>query len=374
MIEQLPEGWQLVKFSDIANNISKRVEPAETELEKYVGLEHLEPDSLKIMRNGVPSDVKGQKLLVKKGQIIFGKRRAYQRKVAVADWDCICSAHAMVLEAKVGKVIPSFLPYFLQSDAFMNRAIAISEGSLSPTIKWKVLANQSFAIPAEIEQEKLLKILNKTQRNIEDVHQCIVSLNKVKLALRGKLFNSLEFTTIDEVAKVKTGATPRRNIESYWGGAVNWMASGEVHQKFLSKTAEKITEKGVKNSNTTLLPIDTVVLAMNGQGKTRGCVAITQIETTCNQSIAAIICNSELINPLYLMFFLDGKYEEIRSLTGEGRNGLNLKLVKGIKVPKIPIKEQDQIAEVFLDLYHSEMTLKEKASNLQQLMRKITTQ
>ncbi|ECR6876217.1 restriction endonuclease subunit S, partial [Salmonella enterica] len=141
--QQLPEGWQMVKFGDIAKHISKRVEPSETDLEIYVGLEHLDPDSLKIKRHGTPSDVEGQKLLVKKGQIIFGKRRAYQRKVAVADWDCICSAHAMVLEANPKYVIPDFLPYFMQSSTFMDRAVAISEGSLSPTIKWKVLASQT---------------------------------------------------------------------------------------------------------------------------------------------------------------------------------------------------------------------------------------
>lgn len=106
--QQLPEGWQMVKFGDIAKHISKRVEPSETDLEIYVGLEHLDSDSLKIKRHGTPSDVEGQKLLVKKGQIIFGKRRAYQRKVAVADWDCICSAHAMVLEANSEKIIPEF--------------------------------------------------------------------------------------------------------------------------------------------------------------------------------------------------------------------------------------------------------------------------
>ena len=97
--KQLPEGWRMVKFGEMAKNFSKRVEPSETDLDIYVGLEHLDPDSLRIKRHGVPSDVAGQKLLVKKGQIIFGKRRAYQRKLGVADWDCICSAHAMVLEA-----------------------------------------------------------------------------------------------------------------------------------------------------------------------------------------------------------------------------------------------------------------------------------
>ena len=77
----------------------------------------------------------------------FGKRRAYQRKVAVADWDCICSAHAMVLEAIPGKILPDFLPFFMQSNQFMERAVEISEGSLSPTIKWKNLEQQSFIIP-----------------------------------------------------------------------------------------------------------------------------------------------------------------------------------------------------------------------------------
>lgn len=162
--QQLPEGWQMVKFGDIAKHISKRVEPSETELEVYVGLEHLDPDSLKIKRHGVPSDVAGQKLLVKKGQIIFGKRRAYQRKVAVADWDCICSAHAMVLEANSENVIPEFLPFFMQSDVFMERAVAISEGSLSPTIKWKVLGNQNFVFPCKSKQEKLLEEIKSSNR------------------------------------------------------------------------------------------------------------------------------------------------------------------------------------------------------------------
>lgn len=166
-VQQLPEGWQMVTFGDIAKHISKRVEPSETELDIYVGLEHLDPHSLKIKNHGVPSDVTGQKLLVRKGQVIFGKRRAYQRKVAVADWDCICSAHAMVLEANPDKVIPDFLPFFMQSDAFMNRAVAISEGSLSPTIKWKALSSQSFAIPGKETQKSLVKVLSKADEILE---------------------------------------------------------------------------------------------------------------------------------------------------------------------------------------------------------------
>lgn len=181
MTEQnLPEGWHMVKFGDIAKHISQRVEPSETDLAIYVGLEHLAPDSLKIKRHGVPSDVEGQKLLVKKGQIIFGKRRAYQRKVAVADWDCICSAHAMVLEANPENIIPEFLPFFMQSDVFMNRAVAISEGSLSPTIKWNSLSRQEFAIPKRSLQKSLVKVFQVIKESLTSTEEALTSLRDLK--------------------------------------------------------------------------------------------------------------------------------------------------------------------------------------------------
>ncbi|MFC5077319.1 Type I restriction modification DNA specificity domain protein [Vibrio thalassae] len=367
--QNIPDGWQVVKFGDIAKHISKRVEPSETDLEVYVGLEHLDPDSLKIKRHGVPSDVAGQKLLVKKGQIIFGKRRAYQRKIAVADWDCICSAHAMVLEANTNNVIPDFLPFFMQSDVFMDRAVAVSEGSLSPTIKWKVLANQDFLFPGKLKQKQLLDSLKSLERNKQKIDEARFSLSRLKKALQNESFDGYEMTSIESVATVKTGATPRRGVTEYWNGTINWMASGEIHQKFLRQTAEHITEEGLARSNTSLLPKNTVVLAMNGQGKTRGTVAITEIETTCNQSIAAIIFNEEQCNPLFMMFYLEGQYEQIRALTGEGRNGLNLKIVRSVLVPKMPKAEQEKLASIFLQLYYAEQTLNEKNTQLNKLSR-----
>lgn len=203
--QQLPEGWQMVKFGDIAKHISKRVEPSETDLEIYVGLEHLEPDSLKIKRHGVPSDVEGQKLLVKKGQIIFGKRRAYQRKVAVADWECICSAHAMVLEPNPERVIPEFLPFFMQSDVFMERAVAVSEGSLSPTIKWKVLAAQQFIFPDLIEQKKLLELIGKIESSINSTKSAIDAAHTLSSAYSFQVFGGEDKQKIESHINILTG-------------------------------------------------------------------------------------------------------------------------------------------------------------------------
>ena len=142
----------LYRFDQIAANITVRVEPTDTDLERYVGLEHLDPESLKLRRWGSPADVIGQKLKFWKGDIIYGKRRAYQRKLAVADFDGICSAHAMVLRAKQDVILPELLPFFLQSEIFHQRAMDISVGSLSPTINWSALAKQEFPLPPVDEQ------------------------------------------------------------------------------------------------------------------------------------------------------------------------------------------------------------------------------
>jgi len=175
-----PENFEKVTFGKLAEHISKRVEPAQTDLEIYTGLEHLDPDNLKIERVGTPADVKGTKLLIWKGDIIFGKRRAYQRKVAVSHFDGICSAHSMVLRAKEKNINKVFLPYFMQSDEFMERAVQISEGSLSPTIKWKVLEKQEFEVPKLEYQPILVEIFESFDKLISELRIQKETLKKLK--------------------------------------------------------------------------------------------------------------------------------------------------------------------------------------------------
>jgi type I restriction enzyme S subunit len=159
-MSDLKPGWQRVRFGEFANCINDRVDdPSTAGVERYVGLEHLDPESLKIRRWGSPVDVESTKLRFKPGDIIFGKRRAYQRKLAVADFEGICSAHAMVLRAKPAAVLTEFLPFFMQSDLFMKRAVEISVGSLSPTINWKALAQQEFVLPPLEEQRRISNLL-----------------------------------------------------------------------------------------------------------------------------------------------------------------------------------------------------------------------
>lgn len=178
--KSMKPGWKMLKFGDIAQNIAVRIDPAEATTEVYVGLEHLDPETLHLRQWGHPSDVTGQKLVFKKGDVIFGRRRAYQRKLAVAEFDGICSAHAMVVRAKTEMILPEFLPFFLQSDMFMERAIEISVGSLSPTINWKTLRIQEFSLPPIKEQKRIAEILWAADEAVEKYRESLIQIGELR--------------------------------------------------------------------------------------------------------------------------------------------------------------------------------------------------
>ncbi|MEQ9220237.1 MAG: restriction endonuclease subunit S [Cyclobacteriaceae bacterium] len=152
-------SWTTWRFDEIAFKVSETVDPAKTDLEIYVGLEHLDAEDIHIRRKGTPSDVKGGKLRCYPGDIIFGKRRAYQRKAAIVDFDGICSAHAFVFRANPKVINPKLFPFFLHSDAFMHKAVDISVGGLSPTINWGDLKSQEFVLPPTDQQAQLTELL-----------------------------------------------------------------------------------------------------------------------------------------------------------------------------------------------------------------------
>jgi type I restriction enzyme S subunit len=160
MPEKFKKGWRTWRFDQMAVMVNDRIDnPSEAGVDRYVGLEHLDSDSLAIRRWGAPSDVEATKLRFKAGDIILGRRRVYQRKLGVPDFDGICSAHAMVLRARPDVASQEFLSFFMQSDLFMERAKQISVGSLSPTINWKTLAAEEFALPPLDEQRRIAEVL-----------------------------------------------------------------------------------------------------------------------------------------------------------------------------------------------------------------------
>lgn len=147
------------RFEEIAINSTEKKKPVESDKYTYLGLEHLDSGTLKVTRFGSEIAPIGEKLVMKKGDVLFGKRRAYQKKVAIAPFDGIFSAHGMVLRPKTEVIDSAFFPLFISSDYFLDAAIKISVGSLSPTINWKDLKNLEFELPNLETQRKLAKVL-----------------------------------------------------------------------------------------------------------------------------------------------------------------------------------------------------------------------
>jgi type I restriction enzyme S subunit len=125
-----------VRFGDVVRNVDvAERNPLENGLERYVGLEHLDPESLHIKRWGLIEEGTSFTRKFIEGQVLFGKRRAYQRKAAVAEFDGICSGDILVFEPKGDDLIPELLPFIVQSDGFFEKALGTSAGSLSPRTK-----------------------------------------------------------------------------------------------------------------------------------------------------------------------------------------------------------------------------------------------
>lgn len=153
--------WIQVRFGDVVENIKETEnDPAGAGLERFIGLEHLEPSSLHIRSWGNVVDGTTFTRRCRPGQVLFGKRRAYQRKVAVAECDAVVSGDIYVLAPKdANRLLPELLPFLCLSDRFFQHAVGTSAGSLSPRTNWSSLASYEFDLPPLDQQRRIAEIL-----------------------------------------------------------------------------------------------------------------------------------------------------------------------------------------------------------------------
>ncbi|MDW1924907.1 restriction endonuclease subunit S [Vibrio sp. 947] len=151
---------------------------------------------------------------------------------------------------------------------------------------------------------------------------------------------------VDDIAKVTSGGTPSRNKDSYWNGHIPWVTTSEVKFGVITDTEQKITQEGLDNSSAKLFPEDTILMAMYGQGKTRGQVAKLGIEASTNQACAALLLHKEHDVDYYYQY-LTSQYENIRELANSGgQQNLSAGIIKDIHVPIPPLQEQRKIAKI----------------------------
>lgn len=255
-----------------------------------------------------------------------------------------------------------FLHYYMQSTFFNKQLSKIVGGAAIPTVSQKNLGNLIIFIPPLPEQERIVTKLDAAFAEIDEAveltalkkeqinkFKCsILNINNKKNDFFKSALNDLEELKIGEICDLMTGATPSRKVPEYFdNGQIKWLVSGDINQKEIFDCDGRITEEGLNNSSAKFLPENSVLIALNGQGKTRGTVAMLKTKATCNQSLVSIFPKSGVnLNTKYLYYFLEGMYDKIRRITGDSgndRRGLNMPLIRDIKILLPPITEQENI-------------------------------
>jgi type I restriction enzyme S subunit len=348
MLER-PSKLVSYRFDQLADQINDRVMPDEADVDRYVGLEHLDPDSLRIRRWGDTSEVESTKLLFKPGDIIFGKRRVYQRKVAVADFEGICSAHAMVLRAKPETVLPEFLPFFMQSDLFMERALSISVGSLSPTINCKALAKEEFLLPAIQEQARLVEAvlastalaetLFEARERCEDLFRSVLQ-DRMASGLKPKAYQgfdgseqSLRTVALGEIATVERGRFSHRprNLPQFFGGPYPFAQTGDVGAALGRQfsPSQTLSDEGRQYSRS--FPADSILTTI---AAVIAATAITTEETWCTDSVVGIVPKrKEDVDFIEYAMRYTRPFLEHEVATQTAQKNINLEILRPLRLP-----------------------------------------
>jgi len=373
--------WKKYRFDEMVQNIAERVEPSQTDLDVYVGLEHIDPDCLHLSRHGHPRDVEGTKLRFYKGDIIFGRRRAYQRKTALATTDGICSAHAMVVRAKEDVVDPMFLPFLFHSKSFIDMAITISVGGLSPTINWKDIAKQEFLLPPKAEQKRLAELLWAADEVVEKEKREREKLDVFRQSKIKDIFKSANTHT-------RLKDLPLEEINGLWKTddpdsidvsvirSTEFSDYGTICFDKLEPMPVKISQYKTRK----LYPTD-IIVERSGGGPDQPVGRVCYFEQNegeysfSNFTSCIRVTDSNVILPKYLFYFLEyywemGGTDRIQNQTTGIRN-LDYELYKMIKVPMLSIVEQKQAIGIIDQIQHSIFATKSQIEQSQQIKQEL---
>lgn len=267
--------------------------------------------------------------------------------------------HAHVLRPKRDRISDTYLIYNLN---FQNLMPYIT-GTTVPKLNQEKMRSITIPLPPLPEQERIVAKLDKAFEAIDKAKTIAETNLKNAKELFESYANAILFsekdsikTTIGETCMLMTGGTPNtKKGEYYKNGTIKWLVSGDIHLGEINDCEGRITELGLNNSNAKYLPVNSVLIALNGQGKTRGTVALLKTMATCNQSLVSINPKDKTqLNTEYLYQNLRARYIEIRRMTGDDdndRRGLNMSLIRSIRI-NIPrdIKVQILIAEKLKNL------------------------
>ena len=309
------------------------------------------------IESGIPVLTAGQTFILGYTDEINGIYQANKENPVIIFDDFTTSFHWVTFDFKVKSSAMKMLKPKTNNVVFRyvyHVMKCIKYETLEHSRQWiSKYSNIEIPLPPITIQEKIVEILDKFTSLEAELEAELEARRKQYEYYREKLLTfspeEVEYRRLGEVADCYSGATPKTSIAAYWeNGTIPWMNSGEVNLGRVYKTENKITKAGYDSCSTKMVPPHTVVVALAGQGKTRGTVAITEIELCTNQSLCAIKVQNEIVNSYYLYHYLRGQYLTLRKISsGDGtRGGLNQNMIRNFEIPLPPLSEQRRIVEI----------------------------
>lgn len=342
------------RFEQIAINSTEKKKPVEEDRFTYLGLEHLDSGSLKVTRFGSEVAPIGEKLVMHKGDVLFGKRRAYQKKVAIAPFDGIFSAHGMVLRPREDVIDKSFFPLFISSDYFLDAAIKISVGSLSPTINWRDLKTLEFELPDLATQRKLAETLWSINETMEAYKKLISATDELVKSQFMEQFGSYlgdetRCATVEQVCTVFADGDWIESKDQADDG-IRLIQTGNVGNGVYLDKGERARyideETFVRLNCTEVLPND-ILISRLPDPVGRACI----IPDGLGKSITAVDCSivrlkSHVLPEFFVAYTMTTLYAAQigSSVTGSTRKRISRKNLGQVVIPTPDIDQQEQFA------------------------------
>lgn len=314
----LQVNWHTVRFGDVVRNVDQAVrDPLTCDLERFVGLEHIDPESLRIKRWGLIADGTSFTRKFTAAQVLFGKRRAYQRKVAVADFDGLCSSDILAFEPADDRLLPELLPFIVQTEGFFQHALGTSAGSLSPRTRWRDLAAYEFPLPPLDEQRRIAEVLWAAEEMRDKYGDLLQATKAFRQALLDQIIPDPANQTAGEgVTRLEAVCSLQNGrgfpSEDYQSTGVKLLRPGNLGKNGYFSWTEEATRclpEGYRESASTFMvsPGD-VVINLTAQSLEDGfmgrvCLAQDGDVSLLNQRIGRFACHDGLL-PEYLYRYL----------------------------------------------------------------------
>ncbi len=368
--------WKIVRFDSIVENVRESAMPEPDDSEHYIGLEHLDSGSLRVKHWGSDVTLIGQKLKMKKGDILFARRNAYLRRIAIAPHDGLFSAHGMIMRPKIDMVHPDFLPFFLVSDHFMERAIKISVGSLSPTINWSTLKKQEFTLPPLTEQKRIAKVLWAVEQSIWKTEDAIEVVERYRRTLMKHLF-TYGLVSIKKARQVNIKQTRIGEIPESWNvtklenlvrnpitygivqagphldEGIPYIRSGDLVGGIIDTENLLMTSPEIAaHYKRTFVELNDIVFPLRGNIGEVALVKDDAVGVNLSRGNARI-SPSDRCDAHYLLWAIRSPQvakEILRRTTGTTFREISLKELRKIPIPVPPLNVQEQISRILQEL------------------------